>query len=354
MSRKYFCLVCKPDFPHKTRMKPFPPFTCILLFILLSVASPQTHASENPYAGYWSLHLPGNGTGWLGVSGEGADIKADMLWIGGSVFPLNNAKIENGQLVVTRQRDSGQKSNDGKPILVTDTITASIDGDTLQLVMVTPKPDGGVDRAEFSGHRQPPLPPSPDLSHVKFGAPIQLFNGTNLDGWRLVESDAANGWRAADGLLVNDITQTPGQPENHFGNLRTVAEFTDFSLHAEARVSTNGNSGIYLRGIDEVQIFDSFGKPTDSHNMGAIYSRIKPAVSAEKPPGEWQTLDIIFVDRHATVVLNGTKIIDNQPVLGPTGGALWPEVDRPGPIYLQGDHTGIEYRNLVLRPVLEN
>jgi hypothetical protein len=52
------------------------------------------------------------------------------------------------------------------------------------------------------------------------------------------------------------------------------------------------------------------------------------------------------------VILNGTKIIDNQPLLGCTGGALWSDVSRPGPIYLQGDHTGIEYRNIVLRPVV--
>jgi hypothetical protein len=73
----------------------------------------------------------------------------------------------------------------------------------------------------------------------------------------------------------------------------------------------------------------------------------------EKPPGEWQRLEITFVDRHATIVLNGKKIIDNQPVAGCTGGALWSDVTRPGPIYLQGDHTGIEYRNLTLRPVIK-
>jgi hypothetical protein len=123
-------------------------------------------------------------------------------------------------------------------------------------------------------------------------------------------------------------------------------------LHAEVRVPKNGNSGIYIRGTDEVQIFDSYGKPLDAHNMGAIYSRITPTTAAEKPAGEWQTVDILYVARHATVTLNGTKIIDNQPVIGPTGGALWPEMDRPGPIYLQGDHTDIEYRNLVLRPVI--
>ena len=326
----------------------------IILFVTICVTGLEVRAAANPFIGYWSLHLPGGGTGWLGVSGGGDNLKAEMLWIGGSVFPLNSAKLEDGKLIVTRQHETDRKSSDGKPVIVTETLTATLNGDIINFVTVTPKPDGGENRAEFSGHRQPPLPPAPDLSAVKFGEPIQLFNGTNLDGWRLVEPGAASGWRAANGILVNDITQVPGLPERHFGNLRTVAEFEDFSLHAETRVAKDGNSGIYLRGIDEVQVFDSFGKPTDSHNMGAIYSRIKPLVAAEKPAGEWQTFDIVFVDRHVTVTLNGTKIIDNQPVLGPTGGALWPEVDRPGPIYLQGDHTGIEYRNLVLHPVVKD
>ena len=113
----------------------------------------------------------------------------------------------------------------------------------------------------------------------------------------------------------------------------------------------DGNSGVYLRGLYEIQVMDSFGKPLDPHNMGALYGRIQPAVSAEKPVGEWQTLDITLVARHLTVVLNGRKIINNQPVLGITGGALTADEFKPGPIYLQGDHTGIEYRNLVLRPV---
>ena len=62
-------------------------------------------------------------------------------------------------------------------------------------------------------------------------------------------------------------------------------------------------------------------------------------------------MDITLVDRHVTVILNGTKIIDNQPVPGPTGGALWSDVMKPGPIYLQGDHAGVSYRNVLLRPV---
>jgi hypothetical protein len=87
--------------------------------------------------------------------------------------------------------------------------------------------------------------------------------------------------------------------------------------------------------------------------MGAVYSRITPTVAAEKPANEWQTLELTLVDRHVTVVLNGTKTIDNQPLSGCTGGALWADQFRPGPVYLQGDHTGVDYRNMVLRPVVK-
>ena len=76
-------------------------------------------------------------------------------------------------------------------------------------------------------------------------------------------------------------------------------------------------------------------------------------VAAEKPIGEWQTMDITLVDRHITVILNGKKIIDNQPALGCTGGALTSVEFKPGPIFLQGDHTNIDDRNIVLRPVVK-
>jgi hypothetical protein len=135
--------------------------------------------------------------------------------------------------------------------------------------------------------------------------------------------------------------------------LRTDQEFEDFNLRLETRLAKGGNSGVYSRGIYEVQVADTCGKPLNEHNMGAIYSRIKPTVAAEKPAGTWQTMDITLVHRHVTVILNGKKIIDNQPLLGCTGGALWSDVTRPGPVYLQGDHTGIEYRNIVLKPMVK-
>jgi len=124
-------------------------------------------------------------------------------------------------------------------------------------------------------------------------------------------------------------------------------------LKIEVNIPKGSNSGIYLRGIYEVQVFDSYQKPLDSHNMGAIYSRITPSLSAERPAGEWQSLDITLCERHVMVILNGKMIVDNQPLFGVTGGALTADEFLPGPIYLQGDHGKVLYRNLVLQPILK-
>ncbi len=161
------------------------------------------------------------------------------------------------------------------------------------------------------------------------------------------------GWSVEDGMLMNRTHPEEGQPRKAHTNIRTEREFEDFNLTIEARTLEKSNSGIYLRGIYEVQVSESHGRPLNPHNMGASYSRICPTVAAEKPIGEWQTLDITLVDRHVTVILNGQTIIDNRPVLGCTGGALWADPLRPGPIYLQGNHSAIDFRNIVLRPVVK-
>jgi len=309
-------------------------------------------AAENPFLGDWALTLPGGAAGWLGVDEENGQLSASMMWVAGSVEPVASAKVEDGKLLLTRTREVQRRVNGQRTrVTLTEKITGAVDGDTLHCVSVRQRENGqGEDTTEFTGKRQPPIPPAPDLATEKFGAPIELFNGKDLTGWRLTDSHAVNGWSVKDGILVNNPVQEEGKPHKQYGNLRTDREFEDFNLHVEVRPSEGENSGVYVRGIYEVQVMDSYGKPTDSHNMGAVYSRIKPTEAAEKPPGEWQTLDITFVDRHMTVVLNGKKIIDNQPVRGCTGGALFSDVTKPGPIYLQGDHTGIEYRRLTLRP----
>jgi hypothetical protein len=326
----------------------------ILCALSIALATTAAQSAQNPFAGDWALTIPGDAAGWLGVEESGGQLKVAMLWGWGSVFPLDSAKIEGATLVLTRKHTVERKDAEGKKVKVnlTETITCTTDGEAIKLSSTKPKENGeGEDKAVFSGRRQPPMPPAPDLSKVKFGKTLPLFNGKDLSGWRLIDLNAVNGWSVRDGLLVNNPAQEEGKPHKNYGNLRTVGEFEDFNLKVEVRISKDQNSGVYLRGIYEVQVADTFGRTLDPHNLGAVYSRITPTASAEKPPGEWQTLDITLCDRHVTVVLNGKRIIDNQAVHGCTGGALWSEVARPGPIYLQGDHTGIEYRSLVLSPI---
>ena len=324
----------------------------LLSFRSLSIAAVFSlgsllNAADNPFIGRWALTIPGGGAGWLGVESKDGALSSSVLWGGGSVTPTTSTKVDGDTLFVTRE----QKNKEGK-IATVETITAKIEGENLKLTTSRINAEGKeVGKAQdFSGKRIADVPPTPDLAKVKFGDPIQLLNGKDLTGWRLLNEGADNGWSVVDGVLQNRVTKEKGK---HFGNLRTDAEFEDFNLKTEVRTQEGSNSGIYLRGIYEVQVMESFGKPLDSHHMGALYSRITPSVAAEKPVGEWQTLDITLVDRHLTVILNGKTIIDNAPVLGCTGGAMSSDEFKPGPIYLQGDHTNVDYRNMVLTPVVK-
>jgi len=314
-------------------------------------------AGPGDFVGRWALDVTGGGASWLEVTQEAGYFDGSLLWIGGSVLPLASVYFDGDTLCATRNRTVERKDAAGNVVRTqefSEFYTATVSGDTIKGTRVAGRPDGlGVERAEFTGKRVPPPGAKPDLGKVKFGKAVELFNGKNLDGWRLTDEKAVCGWRAEGGVLVNEPKQEEGKPHIHYGNLRTEGEFEDFNLTCEVRVPENGNSGIYLRGIYEVQVLDSFGKPLDSHNMCGIYSRLTPAVSAEKPAGEWQTVDITLVDRHVTVKLNGQVVQDNVALPGCTGGALWSDEFRPGPIYLQGDHTGVSYRNMQLRPVLK-
>jgi hypothetical protein len=233
---------------------------------------------------------------------------------------------------------------------------AKVEGDKIKLTLRVLDKDGKLKQENLvEGWRIPAVPPAPDLSAIKYGKPIDLLAG-GLDGWKTMgASSKHNGWSFKDGVLSNRIARGPdGKPVRGDANLQTKrADFEDFRISYDVRVLPECNSGVYLRGIYELQVLDSYGKPRDCHNMAALYGRITPSVSAEKPANEWQHVDAILCDRHVTVELNGVKIIDNQPVLGVTGGAMTPDEFVPGPIYLQGDHSDADFRNMVLTPILK-
>ena len=131
-------------------------------------------------------------------------------------------------------------------------------------------------------------------------------------------------------------------------NLQTDGSYGDFKLHVEFRFPAGGNSGVYLRGRYEVQIEDPSLGVVATEGLGAIYGFIAPNEQAAKAAGEWNSYDITLVGRLLTVVLNGREVIARQNIPGPTGGALDSNEGAPGPIFLQGDHGPIEYRNITI------
>jgi hypothetical protein len=116
------------------------------------------------------------------------------------------------------------------------------------------------------------------------------------------------------------------------------------------KTAPGGNSGVYLRGRCEVQVeYEPPGKNDAFHAMGSIYGFIAPAKEVAARPGEWEGYDVTLVGRYVTVVRDGVLIIDNAEIPGITGGALDSHEAEPGPLYLQGDHTGgLKYRNITI------
>lgn len=205
-----------------------------------------------------------------------------------------------------------------------------------QLIGKTTNKQG--EKVAWTAKRAPSLSRS---SEPTWGQPIELFNGTSLDGWKTQLAGVPNGWVVENGYLYNKY---PGN------NLLTEQQFVDFKLRAEFRYPKGSNSGIYLRGRYEVQIEDNFGGPAECHKIGGVYGFLTPSINAAKPAGEWQSYEITLIGRSVTLLLNGERVVDRQAIPGITGGALNSDEGAPGPILIQGDHGPIEFRKLTLTP----
>ncbi len=331
------------------------------MLVLCLVPARAQEGTADPFLGMWALDLDyeSSNAGWLEVRQEDGYLDAEILWRWGSVYPLEFTFVYGKELFLTHGSDVVRKRDkDGNPVRIHHRVhwfDVVKEGENLIRGMAFfPNENGiGVEEVAFSGKRIPPCEEIPDPGKAKYGTPVKLFNGKNLEGWELLDPNARSGWQVVDGILVNDPVQKKGEEHINYGNLRTTGTFKDFKLTIGVNVPKGSNSGVYLRGIYEVQVLDSYRKKLDPHNMGALYSRITPLVSAERPAGEWQEMEIILYRRHLTVVLNGKTIIDNQPVKGVTGGAMTSDEFSPGPIYLQGDHGKVSFRDIVLTPLVE-
>jgi hypothetical protein len=175
-----------------------------------------------------------------------------------------------------------------------------------------------------------------------------------------------------DGVLVNNV-------KGRAHDLVSKGKFGDAEVHVEFMIPKGSNSGVKMMGLYEIQIFDSYGKKKlKGDDCGGIYPRaemlpnyhhiddgVAPRVNAAKPPGEWQTLDIVFRAprfdakgnktanaRFVKVTLNGQVIHADVEVAYPTGHAWRLKKEVPaGPLLLQGDHGTVAFRNVRIRPL---
>jgi hypothetical protein len=172
-----------------------------------------------------------------------------------------------------------------------------------------------------------------------------LFNGKDTTGWHLRRKDGHNSWKVEDGILKNTVNKG-----EHGTDLVTDKKYWNFTVKYEFQVPDNSNSGFYLRGRHEIQILGDHtsGKPSKSGN-GAIYNHTAPREFASTPGGEWQTAEATIVGNRITVILNGKKIHDNVECNTATGSEIDNKVAEPGPIFLQGDHGTVWFRNIRIR-----
>jgi hypothetical protein len=162
-------------------------------------------------------------------------------------------------------------------------------------------------------------------------------------------------------------------------NIYTKDKYGDLEVHFEFMIPKGSNSGVKFHGHYEIQIIDSFGttKKLTGNDCGGVYPRaesqptykylddgIPPKVNACKPPGEWQTFDIVFLAprfgkdgqkianaRLPKVLFNGVLIHDNVELLTPTGDN-WKKAEKAeGPLMIQADHGPVAFRNFKIRAV---
>lgn len=202
---------------------------------------------------------------------------------------------------------------------------------------------------------------------------VVLFDGTGLAKWTAAKLGTASyeiiqkpaPWTAT----ASYFEVVPGS-----GSIATKERFGNAQLHVEwmeppgvtGASQNRGNSGIFLMGLFEIQVLDSFRNPTYADGQaGAIYGQWPPLVNAVRKPGVWQTYDIVFdapefisgrrtKSAYMTVFLNGVLLHNHKEAMGPTvfrNVARYVPGPPEGPIILQDHGAAVRYRNIWVRRV---
>jgi hypothetical protein len=214
-----------------------------------------------------------------------------------------------------------------------------------------------------------------------------LFNAKDMTGWRSVDGKPHE-WFSTRGIRWERLlgptrlsgVREPGDrmlngPNGRTGNIVTDEKFGDVELYLEFLLAKGSNSGVYLHGLYEIQIFDSFGSQMGmkTSDCGAVYHRwinnqgvggSAPLVNASRAPGEWQSFHIWFRAprfdasgkktenaKFIRVLHNGRLVQKEVAVEGPTRSAMELAEAPTNPLMLQGDHGPVAFRNIYVRPL---
>ncbi len=193
---------------------------------------------------------------------------------------------------------------------------------------------------------------------------IVLFDGKSLSNWRDKKTGGPAPWTVEDGAMVaakGDIQTT-----NEMGDMQLHVEFCepDPGQHAG---QDRGNSGVFLMGRYEIQVLDCYHNKTYADGATAgIYGQHPPLANACRPPGEWQTYDIIFNVPHfndqgevttpgyVTVIHNGVVAQNHQAIRGDTNWRVpgkYTAHGPTGPLALQFHNHPVRFRNIWVRPI---
>ena len=222
------------------------------------------------------------------------------------------------------------------------------------------------------GRRPQPTVVTPGTESTQ-GAPgrapsdaVVLFDGKDASGW-LQKSGSPFAWKVAGGCME----VVPGT-----GDIQSKAQFGDCQLHLEwaapvvvkGESQGRGNSGVFLLGLYEIQVLDCYDNPTyPDGTTAAVYGQFPPLVNACRPPGQWQSYDIVWAgprfqgDRltrpaRVTVIHNGLVVHHDVELQGPTRHrelAAYTPHPPTGPLCLQDHGDLVRYRNIWYRPLKE-
>jgi hypothetical protein len=305
------------------------------------------------------------------------DLKSDGKKLTGIVYtssgdnPINDGKVEGDAFSFTVTSGNNKIIYKGK-----------VTGDVMSLTGTLPDREIKGDLNRVEANMPTPIPMKPQMTEFYEPVPkvvdpgaypgtvlppsdaLVLFDGKDLSKWKGKDGEAK--WEVSDGAFT---------VKKGAGDIETKDAFDDYQLHIEWKIPADitgqgqarGNSGIFMQGIYELQVLDSYENKTYTNGQaGSIYKQIAPLANAMRKPGEWNVYDVIYTaprfkedgsilyPARITVIHNGVLVQNNFEIRGDTPYTGFPKYTKhgKGPIRLQdhGDPSKpISYRNIWLR-----